>query len=58
MLNPAEVVYKTANKAKNLSNKVSLEKIIKTAGRKTDVGRKILPDAKKYCSILMLLKWE
>ena len=55
MLNPAEVVYKIANKAKNLSNKVSLEKIIKTAGRKTDVGRKILPDAKKYCSILMLL---
>ena len=54
MLNPDEVVYKIANKAKNLSNKVSLEKIIKTA----DVGRKILPDAKKYCSILMFLKWE
>ena len=54
MLNPAEVVYKIANKAKNLSNKVSLEKIIKTA----DVGRKMLPDAKKYCCILMLLKWE
>ena len=52
--NRAEVVDKIANKAKNLSNKVSLEKIIKTA----DVGRKMLPDAKKYCCILMLLKWE
>ena len=54
MLNPDEVVYKIANKAKNLSNKVSLEKTTKTA----DVGRKMLPDPKKYCCILMLLKWE
>ena len=41
-MNPAEVVYKIANKANNLSNKVSLGDIIKMA----DVSRKFLPDPK------------
>ena len=43
LMNPAEVVYKIANKANNLSNKVSLGDIIKMA----DVSRKFLPDPKK-----------
>ena len=43
MMNPAEVVYKIANKANDLSNKVSLGDIIKMA----DVSRKFLPDPKK-----------
>ena len=54
MLNPAEVVYKIANKSKNLSNKVPLDKIVKTA----DVARKTLPDPKKCCHILIFLEWE
>ena len=36
LVNPAEVVYKIPNKANNLSNKVSLDKVRKTA----DTSRK------------------
>ena len=43
LMNPAEVLYKIANKAKDLSNKVSLNEVIKTG----DVARKILPGPKK-----------
>ena len=44
LMNPAEVLYKIANKAKDLSNKVSLNEVIKTG----DVARKILPGPKKF----------
>ena len=43
MLNPAEVVYKIANKAKNLSNKVSLDDVIKIA----DITETFSPYPKK-----------
>ena len=43
-MNPAEVVYKTANKAKDLFNKVSLDDVIKIAY----VSRKFLPDTKTF----------
>ena len=49
MFNPAEVVYKIVNKAKDLSNKVSLDKIIKTA----DVAKKYSQILKKYYCILI-----
>ena len=42
LINPAEVVNKAANKAKNISNKVSLDDVIKIV----DVSRKYLPDPK------------
>ena len=43
LMNPAKTVYKIANKAQDLSNKVSLDDAIKIA----DVSRKFLPDPKK-----------
>ena len=43
LTNPAEVVYKIANKARDLSNKVSLDDAVKTA----DVSRIFLPDPTK-----------
>ena len=43
LMNPAEVVYKIANKAKDLSNKVSLDDVKKIS----DLSRKITPDFKK-----------
>ena len=46
LLNPAELVYEIAGKAKQLSNKKSLDKIdgvIKT----TDVFEKVMPDFNK-----------
>ena len=43
IMNQAELVCKIANKAKDLSNKKSLEVVIKTANS----SRKILPDPKK-----------
>ena len=46
LLNPAEVVCKIVNKAKNLSNKVSLDDVIKIAG----TYKKFLPDPKKSLS--------
>ena len=54
LMNPAEVVYKIANKAKNLSNKVSLDDVIKIA----DVSGKFLPDPKKIYQVLQFLKKE
>ena len=42
LINPAEVVNKAANKAKNISNKVLLDDVIKIV----DVSRKYLPDPK------------
>ena len=45
-MNPAKVVYKIANKTKDLPNKVSLDDVIKIA----DVSRKCLPDPKKFFS--------
>ena len=42
-MNPAEVVYKITNKAKNISRKVSLKDVIKIA----DVSRKFLLDPQK-----------
>ena len=41
-MNPAEVEYKIANKAKTLSNKVSLVDVIKIA----DISGKFFPDPK------------
>ena len=41
-MNPAEVVYKIVNKARRLSNKVSLDKIMKIA----EVSKKFLADPK------------
>ena len=43
---PADVVYKIANKAKDLSNKVSLDDVIKIA----DISRIFLPGPKKHLS--------
>ena len=43
LINAAEVVYKIVNKAKDLSNKVSLDDAIKTS----DLSGKILPNLKK-----------
>ena len=43
LMNQAEVVYKIANKAKDLSNKVSLDDVKKIS----DLSRKIMPDFKK-----------
>ena len=43
-MNPAELVYKIVNKAKDLSNKVSLYNLVKIA----DSSRKVLSDPKKY----------
>ena len=40
LMNPEEAVYKIANKTEDLSNKVSLDEVIKTV----DVFRKIMPD--------------
>ena len=40
LMNSARVVYKIANKAKDLSNKVSVDDVIKTA----DTSKKILPN--------------
>ena len=42
-MNSAEIVNKTANKAKYLSNKVSLDDVIETV----DISRKILRNSKK-----------
>ena len=42
-MNPAELVHKIVNKAKDLSNKVSLDNLIKIA----DSSRKVLSDPKK-----------
>ena len=39
-MNPGEVVYKIANKAKDLSNKVSLDDVIKNS----DISKKSLSD--------------
>ena len=39
LMNPVEVVHKIVNKAKDLSNKVPLDDIIKTA----NISRKFLP---------------
>ena len=47
LLNPVEVAHKIANKAKDLFNKESLNKIIKTA----DVARKLFPHPKKMFSL-------
>ena len=43
LMNPVEVVYKIANKAKDLSNKVSLDDVKKIS----DLSRKIMLDFKK-----------
>ena len=43
LMNPGKVVYKIANKAKDLSNKVSLDDVIKNS----DISRKSLPDPQK-----------
>ena len=43
LINLAKVVYKIANKAKDLSKKVSLDDVIKIA----DTSKKNLPDPKK-----------
>ena len=43
LINLAKVVYKIANKAKDLSKKVSLDDVIKIA----DISKKNLPDPKK-----------
>ena len=43
LMNPAEIVNKTANKAKYLSNKVSLDDVIETA----DISKIFLPNSKK-----------
>ena len=43
IMNPAELVHKIVNKAKDLSNKVSLDNLIKIA----DSSRKVLSDPKK-----------
>ena len=40
LMNPGEVVYKIANKAKDLSNKVSLDDVIKNS----DISKKSLSD--------------
>ena len=45
-MNPAEVVYKIANKAKNLSDKVSFDDVIKIV----DVSKNFLPAPKKISS--------
>ena len=42
-MNPAEVVYRIANAAKDLFNEVSIDNAIKAA----DICRKFLPDFKK-----------
>ena len=43
-MNPEEAVYKIANKTEDLSNKVSLDEVIKTV----DVFRKIMPDLNDF----------
>ena len=43
LINSAEVAYKTTSKAEAISNKVSLDYVIKPA----DISRKILPGLKK-----------
>ena len=43
-MNPAEVVYRIANAAKDLFNEVSIDNVIKAA----DICRKFLPDFKKF----------
>ena len=43
LMNPGEVVYKIANKAKDLSNKVSLDDVIKNS----DISKKSLSDPQK-----------
>ena len=56
LMNSADVVYKIANKAKDLSNKVSLDDVIKIA----DISWKFLPDPKSFLpdSIKKILKRE
>ena len=44
LMNPEEAVYKIANKTEDLSNKVSLDEVIKTV----DVFRKIMPDLNDF----------
>ena len=44
LMNPAEVVYKIAIKAKNLSNKVPVDDVLIAA----EVSRKFLPDHKIF----------
>ena len=44
LMNPDEAVHKTANKTEDLSNKVSLDEVIKTV----DVFRKIMPDLNDF----------
>ena len=44
LINPAQTVYKIVNKAKDLSNKVSLDEVIKIG----NVSIKILPNFNKF----------
>ena len=44
LMNPEESVYKIANKTEDLSNKVSLDEVIKTV----NVFRKIMPDLNDF----------
>ena len=44
LMNREEAVYKIANKTEDLSNKVSLDEVIKTV----DVFRKIMPDLNDF----------
>ena len=44
LMNPEEAVYKIVNKTEDLSNKVSLDEVIKTV----DVFRKIMPDLNDF----------
>ena len=55
LMNSAKIVDKIANKAKALSNKMSLDYVIKI-----DVSRKILPDIRKVIKSLekLLVKKE
>ena len=48
-MNPADVVYKIANKEKHFSNKVSFDDVIKIA----HISQKILPDPKNILSDLI-----
>ena len=54
LTNSAKVVHKTTNKAKDLSNKVFLDDIIKIA----DVSRKYLPDPKNFLPALTIFGTE
>ena len=54
LTNSAKVVHKTTNKAKDLSNKVLLDDIMKIA----DVSRKYLPDPKNFLPALTIFGTE